>query len=111
MSSTRRVQPGARRTQDGWASAPEFEELRGLNGTAVAFKAALVENVPWRELLYWFQARSLKGGIKPIASEIIELFPERIGTPTMIKIGCKPGKRLTQKERDEIDEELHGDDT
>lgn len=108
MSSTRRVQPGARRAQNGWASALEFEELRGLNGSAVAFKAALLDDPKKRQLLYFLQALSLReGGIKRIACELLEMFPERIGTPTMIKIGCRPGKRLTQGERDEIAKELH----
>jgi energy-coupling factor transporter ATP-binding protein EcfA2 len=112
MSSTRHVQPGARRAQNGWASAVEFEELRGLNGNAVAFKAALLDDPRKRELLYFLQALSLReGGCRRIARELIETFPDRIGTPTMLKIGCKPGKRLTQAERDAIDEELNFSDT
>ena len=59
MSSTRRVQPGARRTQNGWASALEFDELRGLNGSAVAFKAALLDDPEKRQLLYFLQALSI----------------------------------------------------
>ncbi len=105
--STRRVKPGTRRTQHGWASAPEFDELRGLNGSAVAFKAALLDDPRKRALLYFLQAHSLKpGGIKRIACELMEMFPDRIASPTMFKIGCRPGKRLSQKERDEIAEEL-----
>jgi AAA domain len=112
VSSTRRVQPGARRTQNGWASALEFDELRGLNGSAVAFKAALLDDPKKQKLLYFLQALSLhEGGIKRIARELLEMFPERIGTPTMLKIGCRPGKRLTQHERDKIAEELHERDT
>ena len=112
MSSTRRVQPGSRRAQNGWASALEFDELRGLNGSAVAFKAALLDDPKKQQLLYFLQALSLReGGIKRIARELIEMFPDRIGTPTMLKIGCRPGKRLTQTERDKIGEELHERDT
>jgi len=111
MSSTRRVQSGARRAQNGWASALEFEELRGLNGGAVAFKAALIDDPKKQQLLFFLQALSLRtGGLKRIARELLEMFPERIGTPTMIKVGCHPGKRLTQAERDEIHNELHGPD-
>jgi energy-coupling factor transporter ATP-binding protein EcfA2 len=110
VSSTRRVQSGARRAQNGWASAVEFDDLRGLNGTAVAFKAALLDDPKKQELLFFLQALSLRdGGIQRIARELVEMFPERIGTATMVNIGCRPGKRLTQAERDAIDEELNGD--
>lgn len=37
------------------------------------------------------------------------MFPERIGSQTMVKIGCRTGKRLTQAERDKIDTELYGE--
>ena len=108
MSSTRRVKDGSRRKQNGWASAPEFEELRGLSGSAVALKAELLDDPRAKTLLYFLQAISLKpGGIRRVARELIEMFPERLATPTMHKIGCKPGKRLTQKERDDIQDELY----
>lgn len=112
MSSTRRVKQGMRREQNGWASAPEFEDLRGLNGTAVAMKAELFDDPKTKELLYFLQGVSLQpGGLKRIARELLEMFPERIGSATMIKIGCKPGKKLTQEQRDDIEEELHFTDT
>lgn len=112
MSSTRRVKPGERRSQNGWASAVEFEELRGLNGNRVADKVALLAGLSDEEkkarLLFFLQALSLReGGTRRIARELLEMFPQRIGTPTMVEIGCRPGKRLTQAERDTIDEELH----
>ncbi len=109
MSSTRRVEPGAQRRQNGWASAPEYDVLRGLNGTAVAFKAALQDSPAKRELLFLLQALSLReGGTKRIARELVEMFPERIGTPTMHAIGCKPGKRLTLEQCEKIESELYG---
>ncbi|NOS68654.1 MAG: ATP-binding protein [Verrucomicrobia bacterium] len=107
--STRRVESGERRRQNGWASATEYDVLRGLNGTAVAFKAALQDEPEKRQLLYFLQALSLReGGTKRIARELVEMFPERIGTPTMIKIGCKPGKRLTKEQYAAIRDELFG---
>jgi len=57
--STRRVAIGSRRVQNGWASAPEFDDLRGINGTAVAFKAKLLDDPQKEELLYFLQALSL----------------------------------------------------
>lgn len=111
MSSTRRVKAGEPRRQNGWASATEYDVLRGINGTAVAFKAALQDDPDKRQLLYFLQALSLRdGGTKRIARELVEMFPERIGTPTMIKIGCKPGKRLTKEQYADIRDELHGRD-
>ncbi len=107
MSSTRRVQDGERRRQNGWASASEYDVLRGLNGTAVAFKAALQDRAEKQELLYTLQAFSLReGGVKRIARELLEMFPDRIGTPTMHKIGCKRGKTLTGAQSTAIGREL-----
>lgn len=105
--STRRVKAGEQRRQNGWASAPEYDVLRGLNGTAVAFKAALQDDPKARELLYALQSLSLReGGLKRIGRELVEMFPERIGTPTMHAIGCKPGKRLTREQCRAIHQEL-----
>jgi hypothetical protein len=107
MSSTRRVADGERRRQNGWASAPEFDVLRPINGTAVTHKAALQFPGQRRELIYALQALSLReGGLKRIADEVIEMFSDRIGTPAMIALACKPGKRLTPEQRIRIDREL-----
>lgn len=106
--NTRRVEDGQHRRQNGWASASEYDVLRGLNGTAVAFKAALQDDPAKRELLYTLQAFSLReGGVRRIARELLEMFPERIGTPTMHKLGCKPGKRLSAEQSDAISGELY----
>lgn len=111
MSSTRRVAAGEQRRQNGWASAPEYEVLRGINGTAVAFKAALQEDPQARELLFFLQALSLReGGVKRIARELVAVFPERIGTPTMHRVACRPGKRLTKEQCREISRELSDTD-
>lgn len=105
--NTRRVPHGERRRQNGWASASEYDVLRGLNGTAVTFKASLQDSQEQRELLYALQAFSLReGGLVRLARELLEMFPERIGSPTMHKIGCKPGKRLTDDQSDAISCEL-----
>ncbi len=107
MSSTRQVQAGERRRQNGWASAVEYDCLRGIDGTAVALKAALQDSPEKSELLYFLQGLSLRdGGVKRIASELVEMFPERLGSPTMHKVGCKPGKRLLADQSDAISCEL-----
>lgn len=108
MSSTRHVADGERRKQNGWASAPEFDALRGLDGSAVAFKAALQLDPKARELLYCLLSLSQReGGLKRVARELVEMFPERLGSETMHKIGCKPGKRLSREQYSEIHGELH----
>ena len=105
--STRRVESGGRRRQNGWASAPEFDVLRGLNGTAVALKAALQDAPEKRELLYFLQALSLReGGLKRIARDLLAMFPERLGTRTMHACGCKPGMKLSAKNAALIEDEL-----
>lgn len=106
--STRQVQAGERRRQNGWASAVEYDCLRGIDGTAVALKAALQDKREKSELLYFLQALSLRdGGVKRIAAELVEMFPERVGTPTMHKIGCKAGRRLTDDQSDAISGDLN----
>jgi len=105
--STRHVESGQRRRQNGYASAPEFASLRGLNGNAVALKAALQSDPCARELLFFLLALSQRdGGLKRIARELVAMFPERIGTPAMHRLGCKPGRKLTAKEFETIDAEI-----
>ena len=71
-----------RRKQNGWASATEFGELRGLSGTAVALKAELIDGPKTKELLYFLQGISLlPGGLRRIVAELLDMFPERLGTP------------------------------
>lgn len=107
MSSTRQVQAGERRRQNGWASAVEYDCLRGIDGTAVALKAALQDSPEKSELLYFLQALSLRdGGVNRIVAELLETFPARLGSLTMHKIGCKPGKRLSADQSDAISCEL-----
>lgn len=107
MSSTRRVEPGARRRACGWASAPEYDCLRGLNGTAVALKAALQPRPEQRELLFFLQALSWReGGVSGIARELMARFPERIGSPTLRQLGGPPDRRLTPAQSRQIRDEL-----
>jgi hypothetical protein len=74
-------------------SSPEFAELRGVSGTAVAARAAIVDDPAIRRLLWFLQARSLEpGGLKQVAREILERHAARIGTPAMHKFGMKPGQ-------------------
>lgn len=115
MSSTRYVESGERRRQNGWASAVELSELRGISGTAVALKASLLNDPKERELLYAIQALSLRaGGLKRIVNELLEM-PGWLGTKSMRAFGCKSGKALTAdqcwKIECELDKELYWRDS
>lgn len=95
MSNTRKAIPtdNAPLSQERYMSSPEFAELRGISGTAVAARAAVVEDPAIRSLLWFLQAKSLEpGGLKRVAAELLERFADRIGTPSMHKFGMKPGQ-------------------
>src|SRR6185503_19520345 len=91
--STRHAPNGAPLHDNRYMSAPEFVELRGISGTAVAAKAEFISLKSERALLFFIQSLSIKqNGTKQLAREIVEMFPERIGTPSMRKFGTKPGQ-------------------
>ncbi len=84
MSSTRTAPEGAPISYEKYMSSPEFAELRGIPGTAVAAKAQLYLSARKRSLLFFLQSMSLKdGGLRQLARDLFREFPERIGTATM----------------------------
>ena len=92
MSTTRHAEPDAPLSQERYMSSPEYSELRGLAGGAVAAKAALQTEPREKALLFFLQALSLReGGLRKVAADFPAMFPERIGTPSMHKFGIKPG--------------------
>lgn len=91
MSSTRRGSEGGPFRQERFASAPEFE--RGLMANLVAKRCAILDRPEDRQLIWFLQLLSHQaGGIKKVASDLMEKYPERIATTTMLKFGTKPGK-------------------
>jgi len=77
-------------------SSPEYAELRGVMGNAVTAKASILTSPRKRSLLFFLQALSLEpGGLRTVAEKIFEMFPERIGTPSMIAVGLRAGMKLT----------------
>lgn len=110
MSSTRYAPEGSPLSQNRYMSSPEYAELRGISGSAVLAKASLFSLRRKRSLLFFLQALSLKpGGLKKAVVNVLDLFPERIGTPTMHKIGTGPGSVYSGETRDRIMMELgHG---
>jgi hypothetical protein len=74
-------------------SSTEFAELRGVSGVAVSARAAVLLPAAKRELVWFIQGLSLaEGGLKRVARELVEMFPDRLGTPEMHKAGVKPEK-------------------
>ena len=93
MSTTRHAPDNSPLSQECYMSSPENAELRGVSGTAVALRAAILDDPEMRRLLWWLQAMSLEpGGLKHIARDLLAQYPDRLGTPTMHEIGIKPGK-------------------
>ena len=107
MSSTRYADLGAPLSQERYMSSPEYVELRGISGNAVTAKAALLGHPAKRSLLFFLQAMSLQpGGLKTFTREFLEMFRERIGTPTMRRLGMKPGQKYDWNTVKEIRDEM-----
>jgi hypothetical protein len=71
MSSTRHASPGSAVSFERYMSSPEFAQLRGIPGTAVAAKAQLYTDARKRSLLFFIQSLSLRaGGLKQAAQAI-----------------------------------------
>jgi hypothetical protein len=90
MSSTRYAAAGTPLDQSRFMSSPEYAELRGISGTAVTAKAAIQTCQSKRKLLFFIEGKSHEhGGLTQFAQEVLDAFPERIGTPTMRRSGAK----------------------
>src|ERR1035441_10944020 len=80
--STRRADPNAPLSQERYMSSPEFAELQGISGTAVAKRCALLLPSAKRQLIWFIQGISLaEGGLKKLVRELLKMFPERIVCP------------------------------
>ncbi|HKS35936.1 MAG TPA: ATP-binding protein [Verrucomicrobiae bacterium] len=107
MSSTRHSHAGAALSQERYMSSPEFAELRGINGGAVAAKAATLLNPRKRSLLFFLQGMSLRpGGLNQFVKDFLALFSDRLGSPAMHRSGIKPGKVYSQTVVDQVINDL-----
>jgi hypothetical protein len=80
MSSTRHAPQGSAVSYERYMSSPEYAEMRGIPGTAVAAKAQLYTEARKRSLLFFLQSLSLKhGGLRKVAHDLIAAFPARAG--------------------------------
>lgn len=75
MSSTRHAIVGAPISYERYMSSPDYAELRGIPGTAVAAKAQLYAEPLQRSLLFFLQSLSLKeGGLRRVAQTLSKTF-------------------------------------
>lgn len=90
-----------------YMSAPQFAELRGIQGNLVAEKSRLYSAARHREMLFFLHAESLKpGGIRALAARILTEFPHLLGSATMHARGMKPGGRYSEEDMVAIAREL-----
>lgn len=107
--NTRHRKEGGPLSQNRYMSSVEFAELRGISGVAVSTRAAILLHQAKRELLWFIQALSLAdGGLRRVARELVEMYPERLGTPEMHKAGVKPGKVCLSGLPENVYEQLTG---
>ena len=109
MSNTRYAPEGAPLSQTRYMSSPEYAELRGISGMAVLAKASLLGICRKRSLLFFLQALSLKpGGLKRVVKDLLEMFPQQVGTPTMLRLGMRPGQVYSADNAARVEWELNG---
>lgn len=96
--TTRRAKNFENYSQERYMSAVEFTELRGINGVPVSARAAILSNKSKREFVWFIQFLSLQeGGLRKVARELLDMFPERIGTPLMRTAEISPEKTWPEK--------------
>lgn len=105
MTNTRRASSDSPFRQERYASSIAYET--GLLCNLVAKRCQVLDNPEDRTLILFLQQLShCDGGLKKVASELLEMFPERLGTASMHRFGMKPrGKYSTDQVtaiRDEI---------
>jgi hypothetical protein len=75
---TRRTDNAERNAQERYMSSPEIAGRRGLLGNLVAAKAQLCSSAAHRNLFFFLQGLSLRGGgLMGIAAELFNTFPDR----------------------------------
>jgi hypothetical protein len=90
-----------------YLNSPEYLELRGISGKAVAAKATYLGHPVKRKLLHFLQRLSLEQrGFSQIAKEILEWFGDRLGSPTMHEAGIRPSQRYNADQVRAIRDEL-----
>jgi hypothetical protein len=88
-------------------SSPEFAQLRGIPGTAVAAKAQLYTDARKRNLLFFLQSLSLKaGGLRFVARALQERLPsfsEEALTELLVELCINPKVELSDGAASDLD--------
>ena len=94
MSSTRHAKEGDPISYERYMSSPEFAEMRGIPGTAVAAKAQLYRDARTRNLFFFLQSLSVReGGLRSVARTLSKDVPnltERELTGLLIELCINP---------------------
>jgi hypothetical protein len=107
MSNTRRATPGKPLRQERFCSSPQLQ--RGLMANIVARRCETVERPEDRDLIWLLQLLSHQwpGGLKAFTRHFLERGAHRLGTPSMLRFGNRPGQFYDAKQvravRDEMD--------
>ncbi len=109
--STRKASIGSPLAQERYMSSVKMAENDGLKGMPVAAKAALYSDPRIRSLLFFLREISARpGGFDKVAADVLEMFPERLGSPTMHKLGVSGGQIYSAEQvravRNELDSVL-----
>ncbi|MCW5550150.1 MAG: ATP-binding protein [Opitutaceae bacterium] len=91
---------------DAFASSPDFE--RGILGNQVAARCQLFTDPEEIAVHWWLQQISWReGGLSAFAEQFLAAYADRIGTPSMLRFGMKPGQIYNREQviqiRTEID--------
>lgn len=80
-------------SQGGYMKSTEFASVRGVSGVIVSLRAAVLVFDAKRDFIWYLQGLSLKdGGFRRVARELVEMFPDRLGTAAMHQAHVEPEK-------------------
>lgn len=105
--STRRAPAESAPSFERYMSSPHFVETRGIAGNLVAAKAELYEDARHRQMIFFLQQKSVeRGGLRRIAAEIVNRWPERLGCAAMHDAGISPETSYDEATREKIGSEI-----
>jgi DNA transposition AAA+ family ATPase len=89
MSNTRHAEAGCEQRDERYASDPLL--CKGLKSGDVIRRCETLDAPEHREIALFLQyVSNLPGALEKLAADLLAAFPERLGTPPMIRFGLKP---------------------